>query len=71
MVTAKLPTLADPLSEIDLRDLNRAQYILAQLIQKLERAKEAGRDVTDIEIRRDQLAAEVEKLKRVYFPSKS
>jgi hypothetical protein len=66
---AKSPTIADPLTDQDLRDLNRAQYILNQLLAQLDKAEAAGRDVTDLRLRRDDLADQIAKLKVTYFPS--
>lgn len=66
---AKAPTIPDPVSEQDLRDLNRAQYILNQLLPQLDKARAAGRDVTELELRRDDLADQVAKLKASYFPT--
>jgi hypothetical protein len=66
---AKQPTVADPLTDQDLRDLNRAQYILNQLLPQLDKAQSAGRDVTDLRLRRDDLADQITKLKAAYFPS--
>jgi hypothetical protein len=65
---AKQPTLAEPLSDQDLRDLNRAGYILNQLLPQLDKAQAAGRDVTDLRLRRDDLADQVGKIKAAYFP---
>lgn len=66
---AKAPTIAEPLTDQDLRDLNRAQYILNQLLPQLDRAEAAGRDVTDLRLRRDDLASQVAQIKQAYFPS--
>ena len=66
---AKAPTIADPLTDQDLRDLNRAQYILNQLLAQLDKAEAAGRDVTDLRLRRDDLADQIVRLKAQYFPS--
>ncbi len=66
---ATTPTVAEPLTKQDLTDLNKAQYLLNQLIPQLEKAAAAGRDVTDLQLRRDDLAAQVAQLKAAYFPS--
>ncbi len=66
---AKSPTIAEPLTDQDLRDLNRAQYVLNQLLPQLDKAAAAGRDVTDLQLRRDDLADQVAKLKAAYFPA--
>jgi hypothetical protein len=65
----KAPTIAEPLTDQDLRDLNRAQYILNQLLPQLDKAEAAGRDVTDLRLRRDDLASQVAQIKAAYFPS--
>jgi hypothetical protein len=65
----KAPTISEPLTDQDLRDLNRAQYILNQLLPQLDKAQTAGRDVTDLRLRRDDLADQITKLKQVYFPA--
>lgn len=64
---AATPTVASPLTDTDLRDLNRAQYILNQLLPQFDKATAAGRDVTDLRLRRDDLADQVTKLKAAYF----
>jgi len=69
MKLAKTPTIAEPLTDQDLRDLNRASYMLGQLLFQLDKAQAAGRDVTDLRLRRDDLADQVTKIKQVYFPS--
>ena len=66
---ATQPTIASPLTDADLRDLNRAQYVLNQLLPQLDKAQAAGRDVTDLRLRRDDLADQIVKLKAAYFPS--
>jgi hypothetical protein len=68
---ARQPTIADPLTDTDLRDLNRAQYILNQLLPQLDKAQAAGRDVTDLRLRRDDLADQITKLKASYFPTQA
>lgn len=65
---AKQPTIAEPLTDQDLRDLNRAQYILNQLLPQLDKAEAAGRDVTDLRLRRDDLASQIAQIKQAYFP---
>jgi hypothetical protein len=64
----KAPTIAEPLTDQDLRDLNRAQYILNQLLPQLDKAEAAGRDVADLRLRRDDLASQVAQIKAAYFP---
>jgi len=66
MARAAAPTLTEPLSAQDIRDLNTAQYKLNQLLQALDKAEAAGRDVTDYRLRRDDLADQVAKIKSVY-----
>ena len=67
----KAATIAEPLTDQDLRDLNRAAYILNQLLPQLDKAQAAGRDVTDLRLRRDDLADQVTKIKAAYFPTAS
>lgn len=64
------PAFADPLTDADYRDLNKAAYLLNQLLPQIDKAKAAGRDVSEYELRRDDLAQQVDLLKRTYFPSK-
>jgi hypothetical protein len=64
----KSPTVAEPLTDQDLKDLNRAQYILNMMLPQLDKARAAGRDVTDLQLRRDDLADQVLKLKATYYP---
>ena len=68
MATAN-PTIAEPLTKDDLAALNRAGYILAQLLQQFDKAQAAGRDITDLILRRDDLANQVAMIKKAYFPS--
>jgi hypothetical protein len=66
----KQPAIAEEMTDQDYRDLTRAQYILNNMLPKLDRAREAGRDVTDVQLARDDLAAQVEALKKAYFPNR-
>lgn len=63
-----LPQVGNPLTSADGRELNRAEYLLNQLIEKLDLATAAGRDVEALRMRRDDIARQVADLKRVYFP---
>ena len=63
------PTIAEPLTKDDLAALNRAGYILAQLLTQFDKAQAAGRDITDLILRRDDLANQVAQIKKAYFPS--
>jgi hypothetical protein len=65
---AKTATIAQPLTDSDLTDINRAQYILNQLLAQLDKAEQAGRDVTDLRLRRDDLANQIAQIKSAYFP---
>jgi hypothetical protein len=63
------PTAAEPLTKDDLAKLNRAGFLLADLLTQFDKAKAAGRDVTDLEMRRDDLANQVSLIKGAYFPN--
>ena len=62
-------TIAEPLTKDDLSALNRAQYILNQLLSQFDKVRAAGRDITDLELRRDDLASQVNQIKAAYFPN--
>ena len=68
-MAAANPTVAEPLTKDDLSALNRAGYILNQLLSQFDKAKAAGRDITDLELRRDDLAQQVQQIKAAYFPT--
>jgi hypothetical protein len=68
-VPAATPTVASPLTDQDLRDLNRAQYIVNVALPFLDKMEAAGRDVTDLRLRRDDIANLIGKLKAAFYPS--
>jgi hypothetical protein len=69
MASSANPTVADPLDKNDLAALNKAGYLLNQLLAQFDKATAAGRDITDLQLRRDDLADQVAKIKAAYFPT--
>jgi hypothetical protein len=70
-MAASNPTVVDPLDKNDLVALNKAGYLLNQLLAQFDKATAAGRDITDLQLRRDDLADQVVKIKAAYFPTSS
>jgi len=62
------PTIAEPLDKNDIAALNKAGYLLSQLLEQFAKARAAGRDITDLELRRDALAEEAALIKKAYSP---
>jgi hypothetical protein len=67
---AKAASVAEPLTDQDYRDLNRAEYIVNQLLPQLDKARLAGRPVSDLQLRRDDLASQVTQIKGQYYPGR-
>jgi hypothetical protein len=65
---AALPQIGSPLTAANGRELNTSEFLLNQLIDALDKAESAGRDMTALRLRRDDIARQVGDLKRVYFP---
>lgn len=59
-----------PLKEADLKSLNKAIFMLNDMINELDKAKKAGIDVEEIEIRRIDLANKLSAMKEAYFPGR-
>lgn len=59
-----------PLKDSDLKSINRALYQLNELLDKLEKAKCAGIECTENELRRQDLHAKLMAVKTAYFPGK-
>ena len=63
------PTLASPLTNADLAQLNRALYLINQLQSQFDKASAAGFDVTEMRLRAQDLQTQTESIKAAYFPS--
>jgi len=59
-----------PLKETDLRNINKALYQLNELIGAIDKAKCAGVDCTEADMRREDLHAKLMSIKAAYFPGK-
>lgn len=64
------PTLAAPLTDADYRKLNQAQFMMNQLLTRLDQAEAAGIDVTEQRLRRDDISEQIDRLKRAFFSDK-
>lgn len=60
--------LDNPLTDRDKQQLDQALYLLNQMLPKLDQAERAGRDVTALRMRRDDLANQAAQIKAAYFP---
>lgn len=63
-----LHPLGPPLNARDLAEINKALFLLNQLVQYLDQAEKAGIDVTPIRDQRDLLYTQATQLKGAYFP---
>lgn len=59
-----------PLKDADLRHINKALYQLNDLISSIDKAKCAGVDCTESDLRREDLTQKLMAIKAAYFPGK-
>ena len=61
---------ANPLKDADLKHINKALYLLNEMITHIEKAKCAGIDCEEADLRREDMTQKLMAVKTVYFPGR-
>lgn len=62
--------LESPLKDSDLKAINKSLYLLNELISHIEKAKCAGIDCTEADLRREDMTQKLMAIKATYFPGR-
>lgn len=60
----------NPLKDADLKHINKALYLLNEMITHIEKAKCAGIDCEEADLRRRDMTEKLMAIKTAYFPGK-
>ena len=60
----------NPLKDADLKHINKALYLLNEMIGHIEKAKCAGIDCEEADLRREDMTQKLMAVKSVYFPGR-
>ena len=60
----------NPLKDADLKHINKALYLLNEMIGHIERAKCAGIDCEEADLRREDMTQKLMAVKTAYFPGR-
>lgn len=66
----RIEMLESPLKEADLKAINKSLYLLNELITHIEKAKCAGIDCTEADLRREDMTQKLMAIKQAYFPGR-
>jgi len=61
---------ANPLKDADLKHINKALYLLNEMIGHIEKAKCAGIDCEEADLRREDMTQKLMAVKTAYFPGR-
>lgn len=61
---------ANPLKDADLKHINKALYLLNEMIGHIEKAKCAGIDCAEADLRREDMTQKLMAIKQAYFPGR-
>jgi hypothetical protein len=61
---------ANPLKDADLKHINKALYLLNEMITHIEKAKCAGIDCEEADLRREDMTQKLMAVKSAYFPGR-
>lgn len=61
---------ANPLKDADLKHINKALYLLNEMITHIEKAKCAGIDCDEADLRREDMTQKLMAVKSAYFPGR-
>jgi len=61
---------ANPLKDADLKHINKALYLLNEMITHIEKAKCAGIDCEEADLRREDMTQKLMAVKTAYFPGR-
>lgn len=60
----------NPLKDADLKAINKSLYLLNEMISHIEKAKCAGIDCSEADLRREDMTEKLMAIKATYFPGK-
>ena len=60
----------NPLKDADLKHINKALYLLNEMITHIEKAKCAGIDCDEADLRREDMTQKLMAIKTAYFPGR-
>jgi hypothetical protein len=60
----------NPLKDADLKHINKALYLLNEMIGHIEKAKCAGIDCEEADLRREDMTQKLMAVKTAYFPGR-
>jgi hypothetical protein len=60
----------NPLKDADLKHINKALYLLNEMIGHIEKAKCAGIDCEEADLRREDMTQKLMAIKTAYFPGR-
>jgi hypothetical protein len=60
----------NPLKDADLKHFNKALYLLNEMITNIEKAKCAGIDCEEADLRREDMTQKLMAVKTAYFPGR-
>jgi hypothetical protein len=60
----------NPLKDADLKHINKALYLLNEMITHIEKAKCAGIDCEEADLRREDMTQKLMAVKTAYFPGR-
>jgi hypothetical protein len=60
----------NPLKDSDLKHINKALYLLNEMITHIEKAKCAGIDCEEADLRREDMTQKLMAVKSAYFPGR-
>jgi|TARA_R110000868_G_scaffold145742_1_gene366118 hypothetical protein len=60
----------NPLKDADLKHINKALYLLNEMITHIEKAKCAGIDCEEADLRREDMTQKLMAVKSAYFPGR-
>lgn len=60
----------NPLKDADLKAINKSLYLLNELIGHIDKAKCAGIDCTEADLRREDMTQKLMAIKTAYFPGR-
>jgi len=60
----------NPLKDADLKHINKALYLLNEMITHIEKARCAGIDCEEADLRREDMTQKLMAVKSAYFPGR-
>lgn len=60
----------NPLKDADLKNINKSLYLLNEMISHIEKARCAGIDCDEADLRREDMTQKLLAIKTAYFPGR-